>query len=64
MASLVYKAEVTEQEFLKYKTEKIDTRNFSMSKNLVGDMFFIENNGSGAIFVYKWEGGYLIQETE
>lgn len=63
MSRLIYKAEVTPEEFETYKKEKIDTGDFKMNKNPAGDMFFMENGGTKAIFVYKWTGGYLIQET-
>lgn len=64
MSRLVYKAEVTPEEFDEYKREKIDTRDFKMTRNPAGDMFFMQNDGNTTIFVYRWVGGYLIQETE
>ena len=64
MSKLVYKAEMTIEEFDQFKKDKIDSENFKLSTNLAGDMFFSQINGNKMIFVYKWTGGYLVQETE
>ena len=61
MSELILKEEMSDAEFEAYKKENINGKGFKMSKNPAGDMFFMENGGTKAIFVYKWVGGYMVQ---